>query len=86
MDNTRPICSDRRMARHLATASFGLLVILAIGAAVFRVATTPDRIKERRETARQVCLASGGQWVPMERDHACLRPGDPAPLMGKPPA
>lgn len=72
------------MAFRPASVSFALLALLAIGAAVFRVATAPDRIKERRETARQVCLSSGGQWVPMDRDHGCLRPGDPAALAVKP--
>ena len=31
--------------------------------AVFRVATAPDRIRERRDMAREVCLKAGGEWV-----------------------
>lgn len=64
------------MPRHMAFATVGALVVLGVASAVFRVATAPDRIKERRETARKVCLASGGQWIE-ERDQGCRRPGDP---------
>lgn len=57
-------------------ATLGVLMLLAVGAAVFRVATAPDRIRERHETARSVCQSSGGQWVTRERDPVCVRPGD----------
>lgn len=59
--------------RKLTTATFGLLMLLAVGSAAFRVATAPERIKERRETAQAVCRSSGGQWVQVdEREHGCL--------------
>jgi hypothetical protein len=64
----------QRMTLHdLTRGTFGLVVVLALGAAVFRVATAPERIKERRETARSVCLSSGGQWVKVQRDEVCQR-------------
>jgi hypothetical protein len=43
-----------------------LVVLIIVGAAVsyvFRVATAPDRIRERREIAKEVCVKSGGEWV-----------------------
>jgi hypothetical protein len=57
-----------------ARNTFALVVIAAIGAALFRVATAPDRIADRRATARAVCLGSGGQWVQEGRDEICRRP------------
>jgi hypothetical protein len=56
-------------ARHV----FAWVVFAAIVAALFRVATAPDRIAERRNTARSVCLAGGGQWVQIGRDEICQR-------------
>ena len=47
---------------------------VAVVGAVFRVSTAPDRIKERRNTAYSVCIASGGEWVKGERDEACVKP------------
>lgn len=61
---------------HAQTAFMAILVI-GVGAAVFRVATAPDRIRDRKETARSVCLSSGGQWVKVEREEICRKPGDP---------
>jgi len=60
-------------ARHV----FAWVVLAAIIAALFRIATAPDRIAERRNTARNVCLAGGGQWVRVGRDDICQR-GTPA--------
>lgn len=56
-------------ARHV----FAWVVVAAIAAALFRVATAPERIAERRNTARNVCLGSGGQWVKEGRDEICRR-------------
>ena len=68
----------RRMATHdLTRMLFAVVVVMAIGSALFRVATAPQRIKDRHETARSVCLASGGQWVKIDRDELCQR-GAPA--------
>ena len=56
-------------ARHV----FAWVVLAAIVAALFRVATAPERIAERRNTARNVCLSSGGEWVTEGRDEICRR-------------
>jgi hypothetical protein len=61
-------------ARHV----FAWVVLAAIVAALFRVATAPERIADRRNTARNVCLSSGGEWVTEGRDEICRRPA-PAP-------
>lgn len=57
-------------ARHV----FAWVVLAAVVAALFRVATAPQRIAERHATARSVCLASGGRWVKVGRDEICERP------------
>ena len=57
-------------ARHV----FAWVVLAASVAALFRVATAPERIADRRNTARNVCLSSGGEWVTEGRDEICRRP------------
>jgi hypothetical protein len=61
---------------HLPFArnAFVVIVVAAVGAALFRVITAPDRIAERRHTARNVCLHSGGEWVTDGRSEICRRP------------
>jgi hypothetical protein len=61
------------MSINIVRHGFVLVASVAVGAAVFRVATAPDRIKERRDTAHAVCLSSGGKWVKVERDEMCVR-------------
>lgn len=61
------------MSINIVRHGFVLVASVAVGAAVFRVATAPDRIKERRDTAHAVCLSSGGKWVKVERDEICVR-------------
>lgn len=53
---------------------FMWVVLAAIVAALFRIATAPQRIAERHATARSVCLASGGRWVKEGRNEICERP------------
>jgi hypothetical protein len=53
---------------------FGWVVLAAIVAALFRIATAPERIADRRSTARSVCLGSGGEWVTQGRHEICRRP------------
>jgi hypothetical protein len=48
-------------------------VVTAVGAVVFRVATAPQRIQERRELARSVCLANKGEWVVVDGAEICRR-------------
>lgn len=53
---------------------FGVAV-LAVGSTVFRVATAPERIRDRVETARKVCAERGGEWVTIDRREQCRLPG-----------
>jgi hypothetical protein len=50
-----------------------LIVLGAVVSALFRVATAPDRIQARRDTAREVCVRSGGEWVIAGRYEVCKR-------------
>ncbi|HSW04198.1 hypothetical protein [Aquabacterium sp.] len=63
----------------MRTATTGLLVfgvaLVAVGGTVFRVATAPDRIRDRIETARKVCAERGGEWVTVNRREQCRLPG-----------
>jgi hypothetical protein len=64
----------------MRTAMTGMLVIgvavAVLGGTVFRVATAPDRIRDRQETARKVCIERGGEWVTEGRREVC-RLADP---------
>ena len=62
------------MGLGLARNVFAWVVLAAIVAALFRIATAPQRIAERHATARSVCLASGGRWVRDGRHEICVRP------------
>ena len=53
-----------------------LVIVASIGGAVFRVATAPDRVRERRETARAACASGGGEWIRVGADEIC-RAGRP---------
>jgi len=66
------------MTTNLARSAFVIVVLAAVGASVFRVSTAPERVKERRETARSVCIGSGGQWIRVGNDEICQKdePGD----------
>jgi hypothetical protein len=59
------------MRLNLAKLAVALVVVVAVAGAVFRVSTAPERIKQRQETARSVCLASGGQWVKVDQNDIC---------------
>ena len=62
------------MGIRIAWAIVALIIIGAATSAVFRVATAPDRIRERREMAKEVCLKAGGEWVMAEnRKELCKR-------------
>ena len=65
------------MSISVARSAVALVAVVAVAGAVFRVSTAPDRIKERRDTAHAVCIASGGQWTTVERDEICVK-GEPA--------
>jgi hypothetical protein len=67
-----------RTSISMTRLGMGAVVMAAIGAALFRVVTAPDRVSERRDTARSVCAASGGQWVADAKHEMCVKP-DGAP-------
>lgn len=59
------------MGTRFARTAFALISIVAVAGAVFRVATAPDRIRERHQTARAVCLQKGGEWVTVDNNEIC---------------
>lgn len=61
------------MVWHITTAGFSLIVTVATAAAVFRVATAPERIQKRMETAKETCIRSGGTWGLDGREPVCKR-------------
>jgi hypothetical protein len=62
------------MGIRIAWTIVALIIVGAGVSAVFRVATAPERIRERRDIAKEVCLKSGGEWVVAEgRREVCKR-------------
>jgi hypothetical protein len=61
-----------------AQLAFAVITLLSIGGATFRVATAPDRVRERRNLAYMTCIKSGGQWAVVGKSEICQRPGEPA--------
>jgi len=61
------------MTTNLARSAFVIVVLAAVGASAFRVSTAPERVKERRNTARAVCIGSGGQWIQVGNDEICQK-------------
>jgi hypothetical protein len=62
------------MAVRIAWTIVALIIVGAAGSYVFRVATAPDRIRERHDIAREVCLKAGGEWVLGENERkVCKR-------------
>jgi len=51
------------MGIRVAWTIVALIVIAAAVSAVFKTVTGPDRYRERRDIAKEVCLKSGGEWV-----------------------
>ena len=62
--NTRP---------NLTRLAVAAVVVAAVGAALFRVITANERVSERRETARSVCAATGGEWVKTPKHEMCVK-------------
>ena len=54
--------------------AFALVALAAIGLTLFRVATAPERIKERMKTAQSVCVATGGTWTTVNKSEVCVKP------------
>jgi len=61
------------MGTRFARTAFALVSVIAVSGAVFRIATAPERIRDRHETARTVCLQTGGEWVTVDRNEVCRR-------------
>jgi hypothetical protein len=62
------------MGVRIAWAIVTLIIVGAAVSAAFRVATAPDRIRERRDIAREACLKAGGEWVLADnRKEVCKR-------------
>jgi hypothetical protein len=61
------------MGVRIAWTVVALIILGAVVSALFRVATAPDRIQARRDTAREVCVRSGGEWVIAGRDELCKK-------------
>jgi hypothetical protein len=61
------------MVLNLARNVFLVVVTFTVLGTVFRVATAPERMQQRRDTARTVCTGSGGLWVQVGRDEICQR-------------
>ncbi|MCG3190686.1 MAG: hypothetical protein LKCHEGNO_03475 [Burkholderiaceae bacterium] len=62
------------MGIRIAWVIVALIVIGAAVSALFRVTTAPDRIRDRRDMAKEVCLKAGGEWVVAEdRREVCKR-------------
>jgi hypothetical protein len=62
------------MTSMRAQSAFMAILAVCVAAAAFRVATAPDRVRDRKDTARSVCLGAGGQWVKVDRDEICQKP------------
>ena len=61
------------MGVRIAWTVVALIILGAVVSALFRVATAPDRIQLRKNTAREVCVKSGGEWVVAGRDEVCKK-------------
>lgn len=61
---------------NLRSTALPVLIVagVSVGAAVFRVATAPERVRERREAAQKTCTGLGGVWTMVDRSGVCLRP------------
>lgn len=56
------------------------VLAVAVGGAMFRVSTAPNRIQDRNATAKSVCDANGGRWTRFDHADVCLKPAlPPAP-------
>jgi hypothetical protein len=61
---------------NLSITAIVLVIVLTILAAVYRVATGPDRVRMRLDTARQTCTTTGGEWVLVGGEETCRLPAE----------
>jgi hypothetical protein len=59
------------LGRH-AGSIFAAIALVAVVGALFKIVTAPDRIQERRNTAKAVCAAGGGVWAEVDKVEACV--------------
>lgn len=50
------------------------VTVMVVGGTVFRVATAPDRVRDRQATAQRVCTERGGEWVSVDKRDVCRLP------------
>ena len=62
-----------------AQVAFLIVTLISVGAALFRVATGPDRARERRSLAQTVCVSAGGEWAVVDKVETC-RTAEALPL------
>jgi len=54
-----------------AQMAFLIVTLVSVGAALFRVATGPDRARDRRNLAHTVCVGTGGEWAVVDKAETC---------------
>jgi hypothetical protein len=54
-----------------AQLAFITITLVSVGAAMFRVATAPDRVRDRRNLAYAVCVSAGGEWTVVDKAEVC---------------
>lgn len=59
------------MKANLSVTAFVLVIVITIVAAVYRVATAPERVRLRLKEAQSSCTAAGGEWVQVDRHEVC---------------
>jgi hypothetical protein len=57
------------------------VTVMAVSGTVFRVATAPERVRDRVATAKRVCTERGGAWVKVEGRDQCQLPGNQVSLL-----
>lgn len=50
-----------------------LVTLASICSAFFRVATAPDRVRDRREMAHKTCVDTGGDWAVVDNAEVCRK-------------
>ena len=53
--------------------AFSVIAIVVVVVTLARVATAPERIKARLETAQSTCVSSGGKWTTENKQFVCVR-------------
>ena len=61
---------------NLRSSSVPILIVAAVsvGAALFRVTTAPERVRDRRDLAQRTCVSLGGEWAVVNHAEVCRRP------------